>query len=168
MVGLKSSAKVSSPTFTLSRVYKGYISPDSSHLDAVQGTSEERASRTDGTKSERKSVSDTAMRQKPAGAASLAGGQGKAMREVWAHHYDFYRLKDSGILAEQLAESVGDSKTITVVEWGGVVKNVLPAERLVIEFAPTALSPDERQITINYPESLAGVIEKLENDWNQK
>jgi len=49
-------------------------------LDAVQESSEERASRTSGTASERKSVTDTAMRQEPAGAAGSAGRQGKAVR----------------------------------------------------------------------------------------
>ncbi|HSX27720.1 MAG TPA: UDP-N-acetylmuramoyl-L-alanyl-D-glutamate--2,6-diaminopimelate ligase [Patescibacteria group bacterium] len=50
------------------------------HLDAVQGSSEERVKRTSGTESERKSVTDTAMRQEPASAASSAGRQGKAVR----------------------------------------------------------------------------------------
>src|SRR3990172_13200391 len=59
--GLKSTAKVASPTFTLNRIYK-------------------------------------------AGDLSI-------------HHYDFYRLKEPGVMADQLAESLGDPKTITVVEW---------------------------------------------------
>lgn len=109
--GLKSSAKVASPTFALNRIYK-------------------------------------------AGDLSI-------------HHYDFYRLKEPGIMAEQLAESLGDPKTITVVEWGKVIENVLPAERIVVEFKPMASSVDERQITINYPESAAVVIERLENDWHK-
>ncbi|MBI2009373.1 UDP-N-acetylmuramyl-tripeptide synthetase [Candidatus Saccharibacteria bacterium] len=51
-----------------------------SHLDAVQGSSEERVSHADGTVSERQSVTDTAMRQESAGTAGSAGRQGKAMR----------------------------------------------------------------------------------------
>lgn len=110
--GLKSTARVASPTFTLNRIYK-------------------------------------------------AG-------DLNIHHYDFYRLKEPGIMAEELSESLGDPKTITVVEWGKVVEEVLPKERIVIEFKPMTNSVDERQVTINYPESATRVIEQLENDWGRR
>jgi tRNA-dihydrouridine synthase len=52
-----------------------------SDLDAVQGNSEERTSRTYGTVSERESVVDAAMRQKPASSMTgSAGQQGRAVR----------------------------------------------------------------------------------------
>jgi len=47
-------------------------------------------------------------------------------------HYDFYRLADPGILAEELAESIHDPNTITIVEWAETVKNVLPEKRTTI------------------------------------
>src|SRR3989344_4645507 len=31
------------------------------------------------------------------------------------HHFDFYRLSDAGIMADQLAESLEDPKVITIV-----------------------------------------------------
>jgi DNA-3-methyladenine glycosylase len=61
---------------------KNRYSTNFSHLDAVQGSSEERAKRRKATLSERLSVTDTAMRQKPAGTTGSAGGQGKAVRNL--------------------------------------------------------------------------------------
>lgn len=58
-----------------------------SHLDAAQGSSEERAKRRNATLSERKSVTDTAMRHRAlAGAIGSAGGQGKAVRMLLQIH----------------------------------------------------------------------------------
>lgn len=53
-----------------------------SHLDAAQGSSEERTKRTAGTESERESVTDAAMHQESAGMTGFAGQQGKAVRCV--------------------------------------------------------------------------------------
>lgn len=50
-------------------------------------------------------------------------------------HYDFYRLEDAGIMADELAEVIDNPKTVTVIEWGGVVKEGLPADRLTIHIA---------------------------------
>ena len=33
-------------------------------------------------------------------------------------HYDFYRLGEAGIIADELAETSADDTTITVIEWG--------------------------------------------------
>lgn len=51
-------------------------------LDGIQGSSEERASRTKSTMSDRESVTDTAFRQKSARMPSSAGQQGKALRNL--------------------------------------------------------------------------------------
>lgn len=51
-------------------------------------------------------------------------------------HYDFYRLQDAGVMQMELAESVCDQHTITVIEWAKIVENVLPATALTIEIAP--------------------------------
>lgn len=51
-------------------------------------------------------------------------------------HYDFYRLQDAGVMQMELAESVCDPQTITVIEWAKIVENVLPATALTIEIAP--------------------------------
>jgi len=107
--GAGSTDKVSSPTFTLSRIYK--------------------------------------------------------TKNLQIHHFDFYRLADPGILADQLVESLDNPKTVVVVEWADIVKDVLPAERFSIEFMPVANSSEERRVTIKYPESKRQVIVSLETEW---
>lgn len=61
-------------------------------------------------------------------------------------HYDFYRLENAGIMSEALTESVGDEQATTVIEWAGVVKDVLPEDRLTLEFKTT--SENARDLTI--------------------
>lgn len=47
-------------------------------------------------------------------------------------HYDFYRLEDAGIMANELVDAVGDSQTIVVIEWAAIVQGVLPEARITI------------------------------------
>jgi tRNA threonylcarbamoyladenosine biosynthesis protein TsaE len=80
-------------------------------------------------------------------------------------HYDFYRLSEAGIVADELAESLHDKNVITVVEWSDVVQDVLPKDRLTIEFKAVADNSDERGIVIKYPEAKQGLIKTLETAW---
>ena len=48
-------------------------------------------------------------------------------------HYDFYRLPDPGLMSEDLAESIQDPHTITVVEWADTVQDILPENRLIFK-----------------------------------
>ena len=48
-------------------------------------------------------------------------------------HYDFYRLVDPGIMSEDLAEAIADQNTITIIEWGNTVQNILPKEHKIID-----------------------------------
>ncbi len=48
-------------------------------------------------------------------------------------HYDFYRLSDPGIMAEDLAEAISNPKAIVIVEWGQSIQDVLPKNRKIIE-----------------------------------
>jgi tRNA threonylcarbamoyladenosine biosynthesis protein TsaE len=47
-------------------------------------------------------------------------------------HYDFYRLHDAGIMADELHETLHDARTVTVIEWAEIVAGVLPTDRLTI------------------------------------
>jgi tRNA threonylcarbamoyladenosine biosynthesis protein TsaE len=80
------------------------------------------------------------------------------------HHFDFYRLNNPGLLKDQLSESL-ESNNVVVVEWGDIVKDVLPADRLSIDFKPVAQSSEEREITLTYPESKRPLIAYLESQW---
>jgi tRNA threonylcarbamoyladenosine biosynthesis protein TsaE len=80
------------------------------------------------------------------------------------HHLDFYRLKDPGVLANQLSESIEDEPAVVVIEWADIVKDVLPDDALSIEFVPVASNADERQITFHYPEKYRDAIAAVEFD----
>jgi len=71
-------------------------------------------------------------------------------------HYDFYRLNDAGIMANELTETTMDAQTVTVIEWADIVEGVLPANRLSIAF--TAPTEQSRSLTIEGPEN---ILEKL-------
>ena len=51
-------------------------------------------------------------------------------------HYDFYRIDDPGLMAEDLAESIADKNNITVIEWGKSIADILPVDckRVTIKY----------------------------------
>lgn len=51
-------------------------------------------------------------------------------------HYDFYRLREPGVMAIELAETLNDRAAVTIVEWGEIVESVLPDDRLTIRLLP--------------------------------
>jgi tRNA threonylcarbamoyladenosine biosynthesis protein TsaE len=53
------------------------------------------------------------------------------------HHYDFYRLPEAGLMAPELAEVIADPQNVVVVEWAGVVEDVLPNGSLTIAIETT-------------------------------
>lgn len=73
-------------------------------------------------------------------------------------HYDFYRLSEAGIMADEIAEAVSDPQAVVVVEWGDIVDNVLPADRLTVRLEATG--ENDRRLSFAYPEKLAYLVEK--------
>jgi len=71
-------------------------------------------------------------------------------------HYDFYRLNDAGIMANELTETTMDPQAVTVIEWADIVEGVLPVHRLSIAFA--APTEQSRILTI---EGAENILEKL-------
>lgn len=69
-------------------------------------------------------------------------------------HYDFYRLTDPGIMANEVAEMVGDPNTVTVIEWAAIVDGVLPKQH----YAITITSPSETIRTFNIPDELGAKL----------
>jgi tRNA threonylcarbamoyladenosine biosynthesis protein TsaE len=59
-----------------------------------------------------------------------------AHHDVTLAHYDFYRLGEAGILSEDVQESMADAKTVTVIEWAGIVDGTLPHDRIRITISP--------------------------------
>jgi tRNA threonylcarbamoyladenosine biosynthesis protein TsaE len=74
-------------------------------------------------------------------------------------HYDFYRLGDAGIMADELHETIHDPQTVTAIEWAGIVGGVLPSDRVTLSIT----SPSE---TLRLVELVAGgeVSRKLLED----
>lgn len=73
-------------------------------------------------------------------------------------HYDFYRLNDAGIMSSDIAETIHDSSTVTIIEWAGVVHGVLPENRLTIDI--TAPTEATRELHLSGPEEL---LKQLDN-----
>lgn len=64
------------------------------------------------------------------------------------HHFDFYRLDDAGIVKNELTEVEQDQDTVVAVEWGSIVHDVLPANRIIVSIA--AVDATNRRITFQY------------------
>ncbi|HSX04959.1 MAG TPA: tRNA (adenosine(37)-N6)-threonylcarbamoyltransferase complex ATPase subunit type 1 TsaE [Candidatus Saccharimonadales bacterium] len=74
-------------------------------------------------------------------------------------HFDFYRLDEGGIVADELAEFIGDPAYVCVVEWGDVVQDVLPRYHLTVQLTRTG--DDTRALTFDYPHELSYLLEGL-------
>ncbi len=61
-------------------------------------------------------------------------------------HYDFYRLPDPGIMAEDLSESINTPHNITIIEWADTVSNILPDTHTTITIKYT--DDGSREITL--------------------
>ena len=68
------------------------------------------------------------------------------------HHFDFYRLFEPGVMRDELAEILEEPGAVVVVEWGRIVQDVLPPERLVIRIRATG--EHKREITFSAPPKL--------------
>ena len=75
------------------------------------------------------------------------------------HHFDFYRLQEAGIMAEELAEIIGDPDFVTVIEWGDAVRDILPSKRLTITFSTSAETA--RNILMEHSSGLGYLVENL-------
>src|SRR5690554_2160858 len=76
------------------------------------------------------------------------------------HHFDFYRLSDPGVVADELAEVAGDPQVVTVVEWADVVQHVLPEKRLTITLRQTPKG--DRELTFKCHKGLAYLVEAVQ------
>ncbi|MEX0748901.1 MAG: tRNA (adenosine(37)-N6)-threonylcarbamoyltransferase complex ATPase subunit type 1 TsaE [Candidatus Saccharimonadales bacterium] len=76
------------------------------------------------------------------------------------HHFDFYRLNEPGVIAEELRESIDDPKVAVVIEWSDIVSDVLPSDRLRINI--TVTSETARHVTVlAYGPHHAQLLERL-------
>lgn len=54
-------------------------------------------------------------------------------KPVFLKHYDFYRLDDTGLMKNELADDVGKKDVVTVIEWAKGVNGILPESRIRVE-----------------------------------
>lgn len=52
-------------------------------------------------------------------------------------HYDFYRLPDPGLMAEDLSDNLNNPDNIIIIEWGESISDLLPPNRHSIHFSYT-------------------------------
>ena len=59
------------------------------------------------------------------------------------HHFDFHRLEEPGVVAEELLEVAQNPKAVVAIEWSNIVEKVLPIGRLQVKIT-TGKTADER------------------------
>lgn len=64
-------------------------------------------------------------------------------------HYDFYRLDDPGLMVEDLAEAIQTPGSLTVIEWGQNVLNLVPDDAHFLNF--TINDDGSRTVTEGIP-----------------
>lgn len=80
--------------------------------------------------------------------------------KLQVHHFDFYRLHEPGIIADELAEVAGDPEAVVIVEWADVVKHVLPSEH--VQVVITQQPDGSRTLVFTAPDSLGYLIKAVE------
>jgi tRNA threonylcarbamoyladenosine biosynthesis protein TsaE len=72
------------------------------------------------------------------------------------YHFDFYRLNEPGIMRREISEVLEDPKKVVVVEWPGIVEDVLPGNRLNIKFR--TISENKRILEFSGPDKYGYLI----------
>jgi len=75
------------------------------------------------------------------------------------YHFDFYRLHDPGIVADELAEVAGGPDSVVIVEWAEIIQHVLPKNHIRIEIQVTGES--SRHLRVSCPDTLGYIVEGL-------
>lgn len=70
----------------------------------------------------------------------------RGRNDLVLYHFDFYRLHEAGVVGDELYEAIQDDNAAIVIEWGEIVHDVLPDDRLIINI--TAVGDGERSIAM--------------------
>lgn len=74
-------------------------------------------------------------------------------------HYDFYRLGEAGIMADELDEAIHDDQTIAIIEWGDIIADILPESRVTLQIISP--SETERKITATGHGAYKNIMEAI-------
>jgi tRNA threonylcarbamoyladenosine biosynthesis protein TsaE len=72
------------------------------------------------------------------------------------YHFDLYRLQSAGTMPEELAEVVNMPHAVVVVEWGDIVRHVLPVD--AVKIAIQATGDTERELVWTYTDRMAYLV----------
>lgn len=88
-------------------------------------------------------------------------------RKIRLKHFDFYRVHEAEMVKKQLEESTNEPGVVTIVEWGKMVGDILPSDRMTISLVPIAGDTESRLIKIEYHEPQFELVRKVENKWEK-
>lgn len=92
----------------------------------------------------------------------------KASRGLELHHFDFYRLTEPGVMSAELAESLYQTNAVTAIEWGEIVHNILPSDRITVNIASSSKG-ETRKITIFTQEKhVTNALKKYQEEMSKK
>lgn len=78
-------------------------------------------------------------------------------------HYDFYRLSEAGIMADEIRETAADNKTVVTIEWSDVVAQVLPASRITMTIRSVADDEDARDVFYDTDNEATSILQEYEH-----
>lgn len=78
--------------------------------------------------------------------------------ELTICHYDFYRLKHAGLIANELHENLTNPKAVIVIEWADVVEDVIPSD--ILEINISVLSEHKREFIFSYTDPMSYLLGK--------
>lgn len=73
-------------------------------------------------------------------------------------HFDFYRLDEAGLMKYEIQEALDDPDTVVIVEWGEIIRHVLPQRRLILQIVQT--SEKTRNLKFSFAKSLSYLIDR--------
>lgn len=79
----------------------------------------------------------------------------EAVNHLRLAHYDFYRLNDAGIMANDLDETVHDKNTVTIIEWADIIKGILPEDHVCIHLTSPTEETRLVEVRVGGPRSQA-------------
>lgn len=72
------------------------------------------------------------------------------------YHFDLYRLGDAALDEDLGFEDYIAGDGVAVIEWAGFIEDILPDDKLEIEFKNMTTTLDSREIVIKYKDTVWG------------
>ena len=66
------------------------------------------------------------------------------------YHFDLYRLEEPGLINHEITDALNEEDSAVVIEWANASSDILPKDRIKIEFIPD--DETTRKLKITYPD----------------